>query len=127
MIQQETRLDVADNSGAKIVGCIRVLGGSRRRYAHIGDIIIGSVKKALPAADVKAANAKAAGTEEALGQARKNLEDARAEHAKEKDGLQKQLQVLAGVDRLLGPAVHLGVDSLELIYETIQQLGLTCI
>jgi len=54
MIQQETRLDVADNSGAKVVACIRVLGGSNRRYAHVGDIIVGSVKKALPAADVKA-------------------------------------------------------------------------
>jgi large subunit ribosomal protein L14 len=53
MIQQETRLDVADNSGAKIVACIRVLGGTRRRYAHVGDIIVGSVKRAIPAGDVK--------------------------------------------------------------------------
>jgi large subunit ribosomal protein L14 len=54
MIQQETRLDVADNSGAKVVACIRVLGGTRRRYARVGDVIVGSVKKAVPAADVKA-------------------------------------------------------------------------
>jgi large subunit ribosomal protein L14 len=48
MIQQETCLDVADNTGAKVVKCIKVLGGSRRRYAGVGDIIIGSVQKALP-------------------------------------------------------------------------------
>lgn len=48
MIQQETCLDVADNTGAKVVKCIKVLGGSRRRYAGIGDIIVGSVQKALP-------------------------------------------------------------------------------
>jgi large subunit ribosomal protein L14 len=53
MIQMQTRLDVADNTGAKTVMCIKVLGGSRRRYAHIGDIVVGSVKKALPASDVK--------------------------------------------------------------------------
>lgn len=53
MIQMQTRLDVADNSGAKIVQCIKVLGGSKRRYAHIGDIIVGSVKRAAPGAEVK--------------------------------------------------------------------------
>lgn len=53
MIQQETYLDVADNSGAKTVMCIKVLGGSRRRYARIGDIIIVSVKDAIPRAKVK--------------------------------------------------------------------------
>lgn len=53
MIQQETRLDVADNSGAKEVMCIRVLGGTRRRYAKVGDIIIVSVKDAIPRAKVK--------------------------------------------------------------------------
>ena len=53
MIQQETYLDVADNTGAKIVKCIKVLGGSRRRYAGIGDIIVGSVRKAIPGGDVK--------------------------------------------------------------------------
>ncbi|RYG58951.1 MAG: 50S ribosomal protein L14 [Alphaproteobacteria bacterium] len=53
MIQQETRLDVADNSGAKEVLCIRVLGGTRRRYARVGDIIIVSVKDAIPRAKVK--------------------------------------------------------------------------
>ncbi|MBN1420725.1 MAG: 50S ribosomal protein L14 [Planctomycetes bacterium] len=54
MIQMQTRLDVADNTGAKVVMCIKVLGGSRRRYARIGDIVVGSVKKALPSSDVKA-------------------------------------------------------------------------
>lgn len=53
MIQQETFLDVADNSGAKVVKCIKVLGGSRRRYAGIGDIVVASVRKALPGSEVK--------------------------------------------------------------------------
>jgi large subunit ribosomal protein L14 len=53
MIQQETRLKVADNSGAKEILCIRVLGGTRRRYAGIGDIIVASVKDANPAGNVK--------------------------------------------------------------------------
>ena len=53
MIQQETRLKVADNSGAKEILCIRVLGGSMRRYAHLGDVIIASVKQAAPNAGVK--------------------------------------------------------------------------
>ena len=53
MIQQETILDVADNSGAKRVLCIRVLGGTRRRYAALGDVIVVSVKEALPNARVK--------------------------------------------------------------------------
>ena len=53
MIQSETRLTVADNSGAKILYCIKVLGGSRRRYASIGDIIVVSVKEAIPNAKVK--------------------------------------------------------------------------
>jgi len=52
MIQAETRLTVADNSGAKEVYCIKVLGGSRRRYAGIGDIIVVTVKEALPNAKV---------------------------------------------------------------------------
>ena len=53
VIQQETRLRVADNSGAKEVLCIKVLGGSRRRYASIGDIIVGTVKDAIPGGSVK--------------------------------------------------------------------------
>ncbi len=53
MIQQESRLSVADNSGAKEVLCIRVLGGTRRKYASVGDTIVVSVKDALPAGDVK--------------------------------------------------------------------------
>ena len=53
MIQSETRLTVADNSGAKEVYCIKVLGGSRRRYASIGDIIVVSVKEAIPNSKVK--------------------------------------------------------------------------
>ena len=53
MIQQETRLKVADNSGAKEVLCIKVLGGSKRRYASIGDIFVATVKEAIPGAAVK--------------------------------------------------------------------------
>ena len=53
MIQQETRLKVADNTGAKELLCIRVLGGSGRRYANIGDIIVCAVKSAAPGGDVK--------------------------------------------------------------------------
>ena len=53
MIQQETRCRVADNTGAREVLCIRVLGGSGRRYASIGDVIVGSVKDALPGGAVK--------------------------------------------------------------------------
>ena len=53
MIQVESNLDVADNSGAKRVCCIKVLGGSRRRYATVGDIIVVSVKDALPNSKVK--------------------------------------------------------------------------
>ena len=53
MIQAETRLTVADNSGAKSLYCIKVLGGSRRRYAGIGDIIVVSVKEAIPNSKVK--------------------------------------------------------------------------
>ncbi len=54
MIQQESRLKVADNSGAREILCIRVLGGSKRRYATVGDIIVASVKEAQPNAAVKA-------------------------------------------------------------------------
>jgi len=53
VIQQESTLEVADNSGARKVACIRVLGGSRRRYASVGDVIVVSVKDAIPNARVK--------------------------------------------------------------------------
>jgi large subunit ribosomal protein L14 len=53
MIQQETRLQVADNTGAKEVQCIKVLGGSRRRYARLGDIVICSVKTVIPGSEIK--------------------------------------------------------------------------
>ena len=59
MIQQESRLKVADNSGAKEVLCIRVLGGSKRRYASIGDMIVVSVKEAAPGGIKKGAISKA--------------------------------------------------------------------
>lgn len=53
MIQQETRLVVCDNSGAKEILCIRVLGGTRRRYAHVGDVIVATVKDASPNGTVR--------------------------------------------------------------------------
>lgn len=53
MIQTQTKLQVADNTGAKVVECIKVLGGSRRRYAELGDIIVVAVKKAKPRGDVQ--------------------------------------------------------------------------
>ena len=53
MIQMQTNLDVADNSGARRVMCIKVLGGAKRRYAHVGDVIVVSVKDAIPRGRVK--------------------------------------------------------------------------
>ena len=53
MIQMQSKLDVADNSGAKLVQCIKVLGGSKRRTAGVGDIIVVSVKEAIPRGRVK--------------------------------------------------------------------------
>lgn len=53
MIQMQTMLDVADNTGAKQVMCFKVLGSTRKRYAHIGDIVIGSVRKVLPNIEIK--------------------------------------------------------------------------
>jgi large subunit ribosomal protein L14 len=53
MLQQESRMRVADNSGAKEVHCIRVLGGTKRRYASIGDLVVVSVKDALPSGNIK--------------------------------------------------------------------------
>ena len=53
MIQQETRLNVADNTGAKQVLCIKVLGGSRKRYARLGDIVVITIKKAIPNSNLK--------------------------------------------------------------------------
>ena len=53
MIQQETRLNVADNTGAKQVLCIKVLGGSRKKYAQLGDVIVISIKKAIPNSNLK--------------------------------------------------------------------------
>jgi len=54
MIQMQTLLDVADNSGAKVAGCIKVLGGTGRRTAGLGDVIVVSIKKAMPGSSIKA-------------------------------------------------------------------------
>lgn len=56
MIQTETKLKVADNSGAKLLLCIKVLGGSKRRYASVGDVVVVSVKEAIPNSKVKKGN-----------------------------------------------------------------------
>ncbi len=53
MIQAYTKLDVADNTGVRVVRCIKVLGGTRRRYARIGDIVMGSVRRAMPDSEIK--------------------------------------------------------------------------
>ncbi len=53
MIQTETKLRIADNSGAKVVTCIKVLGGSKRRYAYVGDVIVVAVREAMPNSKVK--------------------------------------------------------------------------
>ncbi len=53
MIQEYTRLNIADNSGAKVAQCIRILGGTRRRYARVGDVIVASVKSAIPNGTIK--------------------------------------------------------------------------
>jgi large subunit ribosomal protein L14 len=60
MIQMQSYLNVADNSGAKLVQCIKVLGGSKRKYAGVGDIIVVAVKDALPGAQVKKGNVERA-------------------------------------------------------------------
>ena len=60
MIQNESKLEVADNSGAKLVQCIKVLGGAGRRYARVGDIIVVSVKEAIPRGRVKKGDARKA-------------------------------------------------------------------
>ena len=58
MIQEQSRLEVADNSGAKEIMCIKVLGGTRARYASLGDVIVASVKDAIPGAQVKKRSCK---------------------------------------------------------------------
>ena len=60
MIQQMTELDIADNSGAKRLRCIKVLGGTRRRYATVGDVIVVSIKEAIPRSKVKKGDVKKA-------------------------------------------------------------------
>ena len=61
MVQMQTYLKVADNTGAKELMCIRVLGGSRKRYANIGDVVVASVKKAAPGGTVKKGDVAKAG------------------------------------------------------------------
>jgi len=72
MIQVESQLDVADNSGAKRVACLKVLGGSRRRYASVGDIIVISVKEAMPHSKVKKGDVMKAGVVRTKKEIRRN-------------------------------------------------------
>ena len=72
MIQQESRLRVADNTGAKEILCIRVLGGSGRRYAGIGDTIVATVKDAIPGGNVKKADGVKAGSVRTVKQTRRS-------------------------------------------------------
>src|SRR3712207_9096426 len=72
MVQPETRLKVADNTGAREILCIRVRGGSRRRYAGVGDVIVGTVKQAIPHGSVRKGDVVTAGggrTRKELGRA----------------------------------------------------------
>ena len=69
MIQQESRLNVTDNSGAKEALCIRVLGGTRRRYASVGDIIVVAIKSVIPSSDIK----KGAVTRAIIGRTKKEI------------------------------------------------------
>ena len=71
MIQQESRLKVADNTGAKEILCVRVLGGSGRRYAGIGDVIVATVKDAIPGGNVKKGDVVEAGVVRATKQRRR--------------------------------------------------------
>ncbi len=72
MIQQQSHLKVADNTGAKELMCIRVLGGTGRRYAHIGDVIVASVKKASPMGSVKKGDVVKAVVVRTVKQVRRN-------------------------------------------------------
>jgi large subunit ribosomal protein L14 len=72
MIQVQTKLNVADNSGAKELQCIRVLGGTRRRYARVGDIIVVAVKEALPNSKVKKGDVKRAVVVRTIKETRRN-------------------------------------------------------
>ena len=72
MIQMQTNLDVADNSGARRVMCIKVLGGSKRKYAGVGDIIVVSIKEAIPRGRVKKGDVMTLGIE-GLGEQRQTV------------------------------------------------------
>ena len=87
MIQQESRLKIADNSGAKEVLCIKVLGGSKRRYASIGDVFVATVKDAIPGAQVKKGDVVKVGDRLII------LESMKMEHAicAQADGLVKNI------------------------------------
>ena len=95
MVQQETRLKVADNTGAKELLCIRVMGGSTRRYAQIGDIIVASVKDATPGGVVKKGEVVKA--EYNVDIFKSELISSFIKTRKEQGLSQKQLEVLSGV------------------------------
>ena len=97
MVQQETRLKVADNTGAKELLCIRVLGGSTRRYANIGDVIVASVKDATPGGVVK------------KGDVVKAVVVRTVRGARRKDGSMRTQQLLLRMTRLQEELVSLGL------------------
>ena len=99
MIQMQTNLDVADNSGARRVQCIKVLGGSHRRYASVGDIIVVSVKEAIPKGRVK------------KGDVRKAVVVRTAKEVRREDGT---------AIRFLADPRHHGLDSIATFTQHIQ-------
>ena len=112
MIQQESRLKVADNTGAKEILCIRVLGGSSRRYAGIGDVIVATVKDALPGAGVKKGDvvkAVVVRTRKERRRARRVLHPLRRERGRADQGRRgpaRYPHLRAGGPRTAGEAIH---------------------
>ena len=86
MIQQETRLKVADNTGAKELLCIRVLGGSKRRYAGLGDKIVATVKDAIPGGNVKKGEVVKAVIVRTVKETRRLLHQVRRERRRDPEG-----------------------------------------
>ena len=112
MIQQESRLKVADNTGAKEILCIRVLGGSSRRYAGIGDVIVATVKDAIPGGNVKRGDvvkAVVVRTVKERRRAGRQLHQIRRERGRDHQARQRPAwnpHLRAGRPRTAGEALH---------------------
>src|SRR4029453_13860137 len=104
MIQMRSILDVADNSGAKSVQCIKVLGGSRRRYAALGDVIVVSIKEALPAPKVKKGDTPRAGARPPNGGGRRPAGIYRKFHGNRPALTNAQLEPIG--PRIFGPVAR---------------------